>query len=88
MKNILYVSVAMAAILGFASLATAQNGRVRLPSGPYAKEYNRIIENPVARERSTNPAHDVYGSRGQYLGSDPDVAVRREIARNSNSGAS
>jgi hypothetical protein len=87
MKNLLYVSVAIAAILGSASLATAQNGRVWLPSGPYANEYNRIIEHPVRRGHNTNPAHDVYDSRGQYLGPDPDPAVRREIARDSNPGS-
>jgi hypothetical protein len=33
------------------------------------------------KKHSTNPAYDVYDVRGQYLGSDPDAAVRAQIAR-------
>jgi hypothetical protein len=36
----------------------------------------------LAQKRySTNPAHDVYGTSGKYLGSDPDPSVRAMIAR-------
>jgi hypothetical protein len=81
MKNLLYVSVAVATILGPVSFAAAQNGRDRLQGGTFTNEYNRIIEQPGRSRHSTNPAHDVYGSRGQYLGSDPDPSIRREIDR-------
>jgi len=81
MKNLLYVSVAIASILGSASFAAAQNGRDRLSVAPNANEYNRVIAQPGRSRHSTNPAHDVYSWRGQYLGSDPDVAIRREIDR-------
>ena len=81
MKNLLYVSVAIASILGSASFAAAQNGRDRLSVAPYANEYNPVIAHPGRSRHSTNPAHDVYTWRGQYLGSDPDVAIRREIDR-------
>lgn len=89
MKSLFYVSVGIAALLGSATLAVTQNGRGWVPSGLYANEYNnRIIEHPVGRRgHSANPAHDVYRSRGQYLGSDPDPAVRREIARDFNPGS-
>lgn len=33
------------------------------------------------KKHSTNPAHDVYDTRGWYLGSDPDPTVRAMIAR-------
>ena len=33
------------------------------------------------KKYSTNPAHDVYDTRGWYLGSDPDPTVRAMIAR-------
>ena len=37
---------------------------------------------PVLAQKkfSTNPAHDVYDTRGWYLGSDPDPTVRAMIA--------
>jgi hypothetical protein len=34
----------------------------------------------LAQKKSTNPAHDVYDTRGWYLGSDPDATVRAMIA--------
>jgi hypothetical protein len=81
MKKLWCVSLAVAAILGSASFAAAQNGRDRLPNGTYANEYNRAMMLPLRSTHSTNPAHDVYTHSGTYLGSDPDVAVRREIQR-------
>jgi hypothetical protein len=37
---------------------------------------------PAPRAKhSTNPANDVYNTRGVYVGSDPDPAVRAQIAR-------
>jgi hypothetical protein len=38
------------------------------------------------KKHSTNPAYDVYSVRGQYLGSDPDAAVRAQIARDPTAG--
>ncbi len=33
------------------------------------------------RAYSTNPAHDVYDTRGRYIGSDPDPTVRSMLQR-------
>jgi hypothetical protein len=35
----------------------------------------------TAKQHSTNPAWDVYDSRGTYIGSDPDARVRMELQR-------
>ena len=33
------------------------------------------------RQNSTNPAWDVYDSRGNFIGADPDALVRMELKR-------
>ena len=33
------------------------------------------------KKYSTNPAHDVYDTRGNYVGSDPDPTVRSMLLR-------
>lgn len=33
------------------------------------------------KKYSTNPAHDVYDTRGWYVGSDPDPTVRSMLGR-------
>ena len=33
------------------------------------------------KKYSTNPAHDVYGTSGKYLGSDPDPSIRSMLER-------
>jgi hypothetical protein len=35
---------------------------------------------------SSNPAFDVYDSRGHYVGSDPDSRVRMDLLRDPNGG--
>jgi hypothetical protein len=35
----------------------------------------------ATKTHSTNPAHDVYDSRGRYVGSDPDPAIRFQLRR-------
>ena len=35
----------------------------------------------AAPKYSTNPNHDVFGTSGKYLGSDPDPSVRAMIQR-------
>ena len=37
----------------------------------------------ATKSPSTNPAHDVYNSRGTYVGSDPDPNVRFQLRRDS-----
>jgi hypothetical protein len=33
------------------------------------------------KQYSTNPAHDVYDTRGKYIGSDPDPTIRSMLLR-------
>jgi len=33
------------------------------------------------KKHSTNPAYDVYDTRGHYVGSDPDPFIRGQLAR-------
>jgi hypothetical protein len=35
----------------------------------------------AAKQYSTSPSHDVYGARGNYVGSDPDANIRFELQR-------
>ncbi len=35
----------------------------------------------AAKQYSTFPSHDVYGARGNYVGSDPDANIRFELQR-------
>jgi len=37
------------------------------------------------KKYSTNPAHDVYGTSGKYLGSDPDASIRSMLQRDAGS---
>jgi hypothetical protein len=39
------------------------------------------------RAHSTNPANDVYGTSGRYVGSDPDARVRLDLLRDEGSTA-
>lgn|SRR5215510_11445463 len=40
------------------------------------------VQNPDGRVHSPNPAYDVYDTGNQYIGSDPDVFIRNDLARN------
>jgi hypothetical protein len=35
----------------------------------------------ATKQQSSNPGHDVYDTRGSYVGSDPDSSVRFELRR-------
>ena len=39
------------------------------------------LTNADGRAHSPNPAYDVYDTSGNYIGSDPDVAIRNELMR-------
>ena len=54
-------------------------------SGPLTAQQRRNLARvPIGdgRVRSSNPAHDVYDTHGLYVGSDPDLFIRNELARN------
>jgi len=40
----------------------------------------------ATKHQSVSPNHDVYDSRGGYVGTDPDVSVRFELRRDEGRG--
>jgi hypothetical protein len=74
-KVILGATVALAAAL--ASPAFAQSTDVRRDAyATYVQPYER-----AQTQDSANPAWDVYGNSGHYVGSDPDPFIRGELER-------
>jgi len=53
-------------------------------AGPYA--YSGPSDYSYSQRRMTTPSHDVYSTRGEYLGSDPDPLIRNELARDPAAG--
>jgi hypothetical protein len=49
--------------------------------GRESNGYTNERANRVRQQRSSNARNDVYGLRGEYLGSDPDPAVRDQLGR-------
>jgi hypothetical protein len=71
-------AVALALVLTSASGAlAAQKKHSTAPA--YRAFASEAAQNQ--KTHSTNPAYDVYNVRGHYVGSDPDAAVRAQIAR-------
>ena len=82
--KVLLTALAMAATLATPALCQTadrptQSNQVRT-SDPY-ESANRVRE-----QRSTNSRNDVYGLRGEYLGSDPDPIVRNQLSRDPSQG--
>jgi hypothetical protein len=80
-KSIIVLSAAL--VLG-ASAASAQifrgdimQQRMNTAQGAFAQAGGSGM-----RLHSTNPSHDVYDTRGSYVGSDPDPLVRLDLLRN------
>jgi hypothetical protein len=71
-------TVALAVILASASGSLAAQKK---PGVNPAYQASASAALAAQKKHSTNPAYDVYDVRGQYLGSDPDAAVRAQIAR-------
>jgi len=52
----------------------------------YGRDSRANERNRVREQRSTNSRNDVYGLRGEYLGSDPDPIVRNQLERDPSQG--
>jgi len=80
MKTFL-AGVAVAA--AFASPALAQTAyQYQYPYAQYAPNGRHMyIYPPDNHAHSSNPANDVYDTRGRYVGSDPDPFIRDYMAR-------
>jgi len=75
-------TIALAAAVASPALAQTSQTRVWVPN-----QYNNAANGysyikPWDRgPHSSNPANDVYDTRGNYVGSDPDPLIRDELAR-------
>jgi hypothetical protein len=76
-KTQMALSVAIALCSTSAALAYAPSKHDRFDSAASARAMVR--SNQV--RHSSNPAFDVYDTRGRYLGSDPDPFIRSQLAR-------
>jgi hypothetical protein len=85
--NKLLTSVALAAVIATPALAQSWNGTQRQARDPYAA-YAAPFENGYqnGQRRSSNRSIDVYDTRGHYIGSDPDPAVRGQLLRDPGPG--
>jgi len=54
--------------------------------GRDSQGYSSDRTSRVRQQRSTNSRNDVYGLRGEYLGSDPDPIVRNQLERDPSQG--
>jgi type II secretory pathway pseudopilin PulG len=75
----LLATVAIAAMI--ASPVAAQASSKNARNQAQAQNARAQIASPDGRRHSTNPAHDVYDSSNQYVGSDPDERVRMDLLR-------
>jgi len=91
--KVLFTALAMAVTLATPALSQtadrpSQNERVRT-SDPYV--YGRESRanqnaNRAREQRSANSRNDVYGLRGEYIGSDPDPIIRDQLVRDPSQG--
>jgi len=75
---LLRTTVALAVVLASASGALAAQKKHSINPAYQASASATLA---AQKKHSANSAYDVYDVRGQYLGSDPDAAVRAQIAR-------
>jgi len=79
---LLRTTMALALILASASGSLAAEKKQRNDSA-YRAFASESLAAQNQKKHSTNPAYDVYNTRGHYVGSDPDPTVRAQIARDS-----
>jgi hypothetical protein len=80
------IALSVATVLGVASAAPAKapSKHVRDTFAPAWAARAMVPSNKV--RHSSNPAFDVYDSRGRYVGSDPDPRIRMELLRDPSGG--
>jgi hypothetical protein len=80
---LLRTTIALAVVLASASGAMAAQNFAAQKRHDINPAYQASASATLAAQKkhSGNSAYDVYDVRGQYLGSDPDAAVRAQIAR-------
>jgi hypothetical protein len=80
--KVVVAAVALAATLGSMDVSQAKDQHSRTRS--HAIHRQLIVPtygSAGGQQHSPNPAWDVYGIDGQYIGSDPDPLIRSELRR-------
>lgn len=90
-KAMMGVAIALAAMLASPAFAVErEQARHHAPNpasdGAYARQIQPFEQELTHRPHSPNPAWDVYGTAGQYIGSDPDPFIRDMLARDPSEG--
>lgn len=76
--SMLLASAAVAAALASPAVAQTRNGALRQVQSPY--------DAYAATRPLINRPYNVYDTTGRYVGSDPDPAVRDQLARDPSQG--
>ncbi len=74
------IAFSVAIIFGVGSAAQAMSGSSKVRAAKAAQSYGQVVRSD-GRRHSSNPAFDVYDTRGWYVGSDPDPTIRADLAR-------
>ena len=74
------IALSVAIIFGAGSIAPAMSASAKTRAAKAAQSYGQFTRT-VGRRHSSNPAFDVYDTRGHYVGSDPDPTIRADLAR-------
>ena len=80
----LVAALALVAVTVAPALAQSPDRKANAQARPAQAQRVPGIANQYGRtesRHSTNRTHDVYGSNGQYISSDPDPRVRMDILR-------
>lgn len=86
-KTMLFATVALAAAVASPALAqTTDWTQQRRFQNPYADAFGYSNGVRANGQRAINRPNDVYDTRGQYVGSDPDPTVRDQLARDPSQG--
>lgn len=81
--KLLVAALALVAVTAAPALAQSSDHRAKAQARPSQSQRAPGIANQYGRtetsRHSTNSAHDVYDTHGQYMGSDPDPRVREAL---------
>jgi hypothetical protein len=73
------IALSIAIVLGAASVASAKATSTHIRGASALALAARAMVPSKQVQHSSNPAFDVYDSRGHYVGSDPDPRIRMQL---------
>ena len=91
MMKTLFTTVALSVALATPALSQTADRTEQLAHYQPRTDYNAYAQERHTRVipragRSANPRNDVYGPRGEYLGSDPDPRIRDQLRQDPSQG--